>query len=75
MIRWPGLTKAGKRRSEVICVSDIMATLADYFSVEFPDNSTEDSISFLPALRRECFERAPVVHCSIEGQLGFRKEE
>lgn len=73
MIRWPGLTKAGKRRSEVICVSDIMATLADYFSVEFPDNSAEDSVSFLPALRGESFERAPVVHCSIEGQLGIRK--
>lgn len=75
IVRWPGVSTPGSASDQLICLSDLMATFADYFSFEIPDNAGEDSWSFLPALKQEVIEkpRKSVVHHSINGRFAVRE--
>jgi arylsulfatase A-like enzyme len=49
--RWPGKIPAGSEdKKTMIALTDTLATMADYFGHELPENSAEDSFSFLEAL-------------------------
>jgi arylsulfatase A len=50
VVRWPGTVRAGSVCNQLICHTDLMATLADALMIELPDNAGEDSVSFLPLL-------------------------
>lgn len=55
IVRWPGRVEAGTSSSQLICFTDLLATLADLHGVDLPSNGGEDSISFLPVLlNRNC---------------------
>ena len=51
IVRWPGVIPAGSEDSKtIVALTDTMATMADFFDHELPEDSAEDSFSFLEAL-------------------------
>ncbi|QDV58746.1 Arylsulfatase [Rosistilla oblonga] len=48
--RWPNRVAAGSSSEQLICFTDLLATMADLFKVPLPDEAGPDSYSFLPAL-------------------------
>ncbi|MEM6279208.1 MAG: arylsulfatase [Verrucomicrobiota bacterium] len=53
LIKWPGVTEAGKVSEALVSQIDIMATLAATLDYEFPDDAAEDSHDLGPLLRGE----------------------
>ena len=72
VVRWPGKVAKGSRNETPICLTDIMATVADIVGCELPDNAAEDSVSLWPALQEKTFTRDPVVNHSITGKFAIR---
>ena len=66
---------AGSQCDALVCLSDVMETFADYFSVDLPDNAAEDSVSFLPALYGKEVEdpRVDIVHHDWDGHFAIRQ--
>ena len=60
-----------------ISLTDVLATLADYFEVPLAEDAAEDSFSFLPALKVEsgASVRESIIHHSINGSFAFRKDD
>ncbi len=50
IVRWPGKIKAGTVSDEIICMVDVLATVANVLQVDLPNNAGEDSYSILPVL-------------------------
>ncbi|MEZ5944226.1 MAG: arylsulfatase [Planctomycetaceae bacterium] len=77
VVRWPGVVDPGSTCDQLICLTDLFATLGDVTEAELPTGSCEDSVSFLPALRGEeiSSSRNGVVHHSISGHFGYRTGE
>jgi arylsulfatase A len=74
VVRWPGRIGPGAASGQVVCLTDIMATLADLLRVALPDDAGEDSISFWPALRGEKEGgRDHLVSHSINGSFAIRQ--
>lgn len=73
---WPGKIEEASSSDEIICTTDFMATAADILEVELKDDAAEDSISFLPALMGENYERPlreATVHHSSYGRFAIRQ--
>ena len=76
LVRWPKRVEAGSKSDQLICTTDLMATVAELCGVELADNVAEDSVSFIPALRgREIpnIQRRGVVHHSDSGVFAIRR--
>ncbi len=76
MARWPGKVRPGTTCDEIICLTDLIATLAEILALKLPDDAAEDSYSFLPALLERTLEkpiREAVVHHSNKGHFSIRK--
>ena len=70
---WPGVVKAGSHCDQLICLTDVIATVADVLEVSLPADAAEDSVSFLPLLRGQSGPtRHSVVHHSISGYFAIR---
>lgn len=50
IVRWPDHVKAGTVCSDLVSLTDFMATCADILDKKLPYNAAEDSYSLLPAL-------------------------
>ncbi len=74
VVRWPAKVKPGKTE-QLICTTDLFATVADIIGKDFPDNVAEDSYSFLPALNIDSDSeiRKSIVHHSVNGSFAYRK--
>jgi arylsulfatase A-like enzyme len=78
IVYWPGVVKAGTVSRNVICLTDVMATIAEVTGVKLGDHEGEDSYSFLQNLMRR---DAPQVRKSVivasgrTGALAVRKGE
>lgn len=74
IVRWPGEVKAGSQSDQLICLVDFIATLSELTGKGLPENSAEDSVSFLPALSGEPIvsTRKGVVHHTYSGHFGYR---
>jgi arylsulfatase A len=74
VVRWPAKVKPGKTE-QLICTTDLFATVADIIGKDFPDNVAEDSYSFLPALNidSDSETRKSIVHHSVNGSFAYRK--
>lgn len=72
--RWPGKVAAGTQSTQLICLTDLMATAAELTGMPLPPGSAEDSVSFLPALSGEPIvsTRVGVIHHSIKGHFAYR---
>lgn len=75
VVRWPGQVKAGSKSDQLICLTDLFATLSDLTDQALPAGSAEDSVSFLPALSGKPIisTRSGVVHHSISGHFAYRQ--
>ncbi len=72
--RWTGVTKPGSRYEPYVCLTDLMATVADILAGKLPAAAGEDSVSFLPALRGTTAPvRDTIVHHSINGAFSIRQ--
>ncbi|WP_395718420.1 arylsulfatase [Prosthecobacter sp.] len=74
IVRWPAKVKGGQTSTQLVCLTDFMATAADIVGAKLPDNAAEDSFSFLPALLGESSTamRKSVIHHSINGSFALR---
>jgi arylsulfatase A len=73
--RWPGRIKPGSKSDATICLTDLLATLADILGEELPRDAGEDSFSMLPFLLGAAPKepkREAVVHHSINGLFAIR---
>jgi arylsulfatase A len=76
--RWPGKIKAKSVSNELICLTDLMATMASVAGTELPENAAEDSYSILPALlgrKQKQQIREAIVHHSVDGTFAIRQGE
>ncbi len=76
VVRWPGQVDPGKTENETITLVDLMATFADIWRMNLPDQMGEDSTSLLPVwrgLRREGPIHEAVVHHSADGMFAIRQ--
>ena len=74
--RWPGVTPAGARCTDLIGQLDLFATCAELFGAKLPDTVAEDSSSLLPLLRGQrapATRRDSLVHHSAEGEFAIRQ--
>jgi len=75
LVRWPGHVQPGSVNATTICLTDLIATLAEVTGTPLPESAGQDSVSFLPALRGLPIphRRAAIVHHSINGQFSIRE--
>jgi len=72
--RWPGKIEPGSKSEQLICLTDLFATLGEITGKPLPQGSAEDSVSFLPALHGKPIQstRDGVIHHSISGHFAYR---
>ena len=75
--RWPGHIKPGTTSDELICLVDMLSTLATAAGAPVPKEAGPDSFDVLPALLGQSgnspARETLVVHVSGPGQLAIRK--
>lgn len=71
IVRWPGVVEPGSVTNQTISFTDLLATFADITGTDLPENTGEDSFSFLYVLSgdqdEEKANRPPVVSSSSSG--------
>jgi arylsulfatase A-like enzyme len=72
--RWPGKAAAGSQSSTLLCLTDVMPTVADIIGLSLPDDAAVDGFSFKDAFfgRKPEKTRPAVVHHSIGGNFAIR---
>lgn len=74
IVHWPGKAKAGSRSAKTICLTDFMATFAEITGQDLPEDSAEDSFSFLSSVSGKTpAPRAPVINHSANGLFALRE--
>lgn len=73
LVRWPGVAKAGAVSNQLVCLTDIFATLADAQFTPLGPKMAEDSFTFRPALAGKSSAREAIVHHSSQGLFSIRK--
>lgn len=74
--RWPRRIPGDQVTSQVICLTDLLATAADIVGASLPLDAGEDSLSFMPALTGGSVGtslRQAVVYHGIRGELAIRR--
>jgi arylsulfatase A-like enzyme len=74
--RWPEQVEPGTRSDETLCLTDLLATLANITETKLTHFEAEDSVSFLPALLGRTLQnplREAVVHHSGNGTFAIRQ--
>ncbi len=73
IVRWPAVVKPGQRSSDLVCQTDVLATMAEVLGRELESDEAEDSVSFLPILKGEQRpSRPPIIHHSSAGYFAIR---
>jgi arylsulfatase A len=76
--RWPGRVPAGAVSDELLCLTDMLATLAAVVGLDLPNEAGEDSFNMLPALldqpRRQPI-RPAAIHHSRTGMFAIRQAD
>ncbi|MGI9465500.1 MAG: sulfatase family protein [Rubripirellula sp.] len=75
IVSWPGKITAGTVCDQLICHTDLFASLAEITQRPLPSNAAEDSVSFIPALRGQQIQstRNGVIHHSFSGHFAYRR--
>jgi arylsulfatase A len=76
MARWPGHIQPGQTNDELIALTDVIATFADFFQVSLAPDAAEDSFSFLGSLLSkpdQQIRRTTLVNDSFTGLLSIRE--
>lgn len=72
---WPKVIKPGTKTNDLVCLTDIMATVAEIVGYKFKPEDAVDSVSFLGSLKtaKNPKARKDVIHHSIFGYFAIRK--
>lgn len=74
VVRWPSHVQSGRICDELVCQTDLLATLAEVLGTPLPPDAGEDSVSFLPALMGQpTDDRAPLIHHAANGRFAIRE--
>jgi len=75
IVQWPDVVPRGKRCDRIVCLSDLMATMADYLEIPLKPETGVDSVSNLPLWRNPDDKevREDLIHQSFDGSLSIRK--
>lgn len=72
--RWAGQVPSGSESAQLVCLTDVLATVAEIIGYALPDAAGEDSFSFLASLRGEAKPgREHLVSHSINGSFAIRR--
>lgn len=74
LVSWPSVVQPGSRSDQLICLSDIFATVSEIVEEQIPDGAAEDSFSFMHifASAGAGAKRTSVVHHSVSGYFALR---
>ena len=74
IVRWPGKVKQMTSSSSTVCLTDLMASIAEIVGHTVGKEEAEDSFSLIPLLigTTAQFQRPPIVHHSIHGTFALR---
>ena len=72
IVRWPAKLKH-RVSDQLVCTTDLFATVADILGKEIADDVAEDSFSYFPAMEGKPSSRKSIVHHSINGSFAYRK--
>lgn len=74
--RWPAVIQPSTECSELVSLSDLMATCAEIVDESLPTNAGEDSVSMMPLFQGENKPiRDHLVHHSITGKFAIRDDQ
>jgi len=76
LVRWPGVTEAGSQSDQIVALTDMLATMAEFTDYELPWNAGEDSFSFLHELQNRPPDQPTRDHVVVDatsGLMGIRK--
>jgi len=75
IIKWPGKIAPNTVSSQIVSLTDFMATAASIIGAKLSDNQAEDSYSLLPILlsKPKDYKRESIIHHSIDGKFAIRK--
>ncbi|MBT3383209.1 MAG: arylsulfatase [Prolixibacteraceae bacterium] len=76
IVSWPKQVEANSVSNEIICTTDLYATVANLLGHEMTLNEAHDSYSFLPILKNEGYKkplREATIHHSLNGDFSIRK--
>ena len=76
LARWPGKIRAGSVEDEVLCLTDVMATVAAITGFQLPGDAAEDSYDMSDVLfgaAKESPVREATVHHGSRGWFGLRQ--
>jgi arylsulfatase A len=77
IVRWPKKVAQASVSHELVCLTDVIATVADVLESKLPTGAGPDSISFLPALlgkTTNSSDRA-VIHHDYSGRFAIRQSD
>ena len=74
IVSWPGKITPGTICDQLICHTDLFASLAELTHQRLPPTAAEDSVSFIPALKGQKIKstRHGVIHHSVSGHFAYR---
>lgn len=78
IVKWPDQVKKGSMSDQLICTTDLMATMAEIVGYNLQDYEGEDSYSFLSHLQMNSSgsdQRQDIIHHSINGSFAIRKDD
>ena len=74
LVRWPGFVEPGSTSSQLVSLTDLMATSAALLGASLPQDAGEDSFDFLPVLLGSGPGlRRTMVHHSLNGMFAIRE--
>lgn len=74
LVRWPQRVQSDTTCTTTICLTDLLATIAQITTATIPPGAARDSHSFLDALDGKPYHRAePVIHHSAGGMFAIRE--
>jgi arylsulfatase A-like enzyme len=77
LVRWPGRIKPGTVSDDLVCLTDVLATVAEITSTPLAGDAAEDSFSALAVMTGKggaAIDRAVVLH-SLHGEFAIRQGE
>ena len=73
LVRWPAVIEAGAVSDQMLCLTDLYATMAQIVGHDLAEDEAEDSTSILPILRgKDEAVRGAMIHHSLNGTFALR---
>jgi arylsulfatase A-like enzyme len=73
LVRWPAVIQAGTVSDQMVCLTDLYATIAQIVGHDLANDEAEDSTSMLPILKgKDEAIRGAMIHHSLNGTFAIR---